>query len=177
MINVLHQDIGRPFFHISHNFRYDHLIEDAMHVLRTNNTLQKEIQSYDNQWYSMKMMPYRTNENLINGVVITFINITEIKRSNEELAITSFAVAHSPTGIFITDHQGKIKYINQKFMEQKHAPQEVFGLHLYDLYTKNLGLKDSLRFGMKYTEEKNGTEKFPTFKKAEKPFLVSLNAC
>lgn len=141
VINVLHQDIGRPFFHISHNFRYDHLIEDAMHVLRTNNTLQKEIQSYDNQWYSMKMMPYRTNENLINGVVITFINITEIKRSNEELAITSFAVAHSPTGIFITDHQGKIKYINQKFMEQKHAPQEVFGLHLYDLYTKKLGVK------------------------------------
>ncbi|MEH7466339.1 histidine kinase dimerization/phospho-acceptor domain-containing protein, partial [Priestia megaterium] len=64
-----------------------------------------------------------------------------IKRSNEELAITSFAVAHSPTGIFITDHQGKIKYINQKFMEQKHAPQEVFGLHLYDLYTKKLGVK------------------------------------
>lgn len=32
VINVLHQDIGRPFFHISHNFRYDHLIEDAMHV-------------------------------------------------------------------------------------------------------------------------------------------------
>lgn len=49
----------------------------------------------------MKMMPYRTNENLINGVVITFINITEIKRSNEELAITSFAVAHSPTGILL----------------------------------------------------------------------------
>ncbi len=33
------------------------------------------------------MMPYRTNENLINGVVITFINITEIKRSNEEFRL------------------------------------------------------------------------------------------
>ncbi len=35
---------------------------------------------------------------------------------------------------------------------------------------KSWALKDSLRFGMKYIEEKNGTEKFPTFKKAEKPF-------
>ncbi|WP_430487689.1 CheR family methyltransferase [Priestia flexa] len=142
VINVLHQDVGRPFFHISHNLRYNNLVDDARYVLQSNETIHKEIQSDNGQWYSMKMMPYRTTENLINGVVITFIDITEIKRSNEELAITSFAVAHSPTSIFITDHQGQIKYMNQKFTEYKVDFKKMFGMHVYDFYTKQLGVKN-----------------------------------
>lgn len=52
----------------------------------------------------MKMMFYCINENLINGVVIMFINIIEIKWLNEELVIILFVVVYSFMGIFIIDY-------------------------------------------------------------------------
>ncbi|QCS53244.1 hypothetical protein FED53_11860 [Priestia flexa] len=57
--------------------------------------------------------------------------------------MTSFAVAHSPTSIFITDYKGQIKYMNQKFTEYKVDFKEMFGMHVYDFYTKQLGLNRS----------------------------------
>jgi len=46
---------------------------------------EREITTHDGRWYRVRIMPYRTQDNVINGVVVTFIDITEIKRLEAEL--------------------------------------------------------------------------------------------
>ena len=85
IINLIPVDIGRPLHHIVANLRYDNLVADAEHVLDTLATQEKEVQAKDGRWYQMRIMPYRTVENVIDGLVIVFRNITEQRRAAAEL--------------------------------------------------------------------------------------------
>ncbi|KAF9118703.1 hypothetical protein BGX30_004401, partial [Mortierella sp. GBA39] len=116
-INLLEVDYGRPIEHISHHFKYDTLVADAKQVLQTLVPFEKEIQSQDGTWYSMRILPYRTEQNFISGVVLTFVNITDLKAVNEELTKLSYAVEQSPSITVITDVGGSIEYVNPKFTE------------------------------------------------------------
>ncbi|MGN7359015.1 chemotaxis protein CheB [Paenibacillus sp. SAF-054] len=116
-IHLLEVDYGRPIEHISHHFKYDSLVSDAKEVLHTLVPFEKEIQSQDGTWYSMRILPYRTEDNFISGVVLTFVNITDLKTVNEELMKLSYAVEQSPSITMITDVKGTIEYVNPKFTE------------------------------------------------------------
>lgn len=78
-------DIGRPLADIVHKLDYLDLQDDAQNVLRTLAFSEKQITSKDGSWYIVRIMPYRTLENVIDGVVITFIDISEAKRLEAEL--------------------------------------------------------------------------------------------
>jgi two-component system CheB/CheR fusion protein len=78
-------DTGRPLSDIAHELDYPELQNDAQEVLRTLVFSEKQIPSRDGGWYIVKIMPYRTLENVIDGVVITFIDISEAKRLEAEL--------------------------------------------------------------------------------------------
>jgi len=78
-------DIGRPLSDIVHELDYPELQNDAQEVLRTLVFSEKQITSRDGGWYIVRIMPYRTLENVIDGVVITFIDIGEAKRLEAEL--------------------------------------------------------------------------------------------
>ncbi|MCM3784975.1 PAS domain-containing protein [Neobacillus mesonae] len=116
-INLMDVDYGRPIQHISHHFKYESLVDDAQHVLKTFEPFEKEIQSQDGTWYSMRILPYRTVDNFTSGVVLTFVNITDLKAVNEELLKLSYAIEQSPSMTVITDVRGKIEYANPKFTE------------------------------------------------------------
>jgi two-component system CheB/CheR fusion protein len=83
-------DIGRPIMHVRPNFDADSLEEDAERVLRTLAPIEHPVRSKrDGTRYMMRILPYRTGDNVINGVVITFIDITRISAAEariEELA-------------------------------------------------------------------------------------------
>jgi two-component system CheB/CheR fusion protein len=82
--NIRESDIGRPIEHYTFNFEYDDLKKDITYVLRTLEPLKKEVKS--NQGYAMmKMLPYKTNDMRIEGVVITIVDITELTNQNLEL--------------------------------------------------------------------------------------------
>ena len=78
-------DVGRPLSDIVHDLDYPELQDDAQEVLRTLVFSEKQIASRNGGWYIVRIMPYRTLENVIDGVVITFIDISEAKRLEAEL--------------------------------------------------------------------------------------------
>lgn len=79
VVNLINSDIGRPIKDIATNFQYDKFIDDAKEVLRSLVIKVAELQTKDNSWYQMRILPYRTINNLIDGVVITFTDITNLK--------------------------------------------------------------------------------------------------
>jgi two-component system CheB/CheR fusion protein len=86
IINLILTDVGRPVAHISSNLiDYDSLVVDLQNVLDTLIPKEIEVQTIDKKWFLMRMQPYRTLENVIEGAVISFVNITEIVTMREEL--------------------------------------------------------------------------------------------
>jgi two-component system CheB/CheR fusion protein len=85
LMNLLPTDVGRPIQDIAMNLRYDDLVKDVKEVVETLNTTEKEIQTKDGLWFNLKILPYRTVENVIDGVVITFTSIDTQKKTQERL--------------------------------------------------------------------------------------------
>ena len=85
VVNLIPTDIGRPINHLAAKFKYDTLVEDATEVLRTLMQKQVELQTNDGLWYQMRILPYRTTSNVIEGVVITFSDINKLKTTSEEI--------------------------------------------------------------------------------------------
>ncbi len=79
IFKLLPGDVGRPLSDIVTDLHYPGMTEDAWEVLRTLAFSEKQITAGNGRWYAVRIMPYRTVENLISGLVITFANITETK--------------------------------------------------------------------------------------------------
>lgn len=70
-------DLGKPLADVAENFRFPTFIENIKHVMTTSEILEKEIQTTDLRWYQMNILPYiKRADNLNNGVIITFVDIT-----------------------------------------------------------------------------------------------------
>jgi two-component system CheB/CheR fusion protein len=79
IIHLLLSDVGRPVAHLVTNLvRYDTFVADAAAVLETLAPYEREVETKDARWYAMRILPYRTLENVVDGVVITFVDITEV---------------------------------------------------------------------------------------------------
>jgi two-component system CheB/CheR fusion protein len=78
-------DEGRPITDFAHQLEYDDLVKDARTVIASLTPIQREIHSRKGRWYDLRMRPYRTVEDKIDGAVITFVDITERKLMEERL--------------------------------------------------------------------------------------------
>ncbi|MEW6600651.1 MAG: chemotaxis protein CheB [Nitrospirota bacterium] len=85
VIKLIHTDVGRPISDIVLTLEYENLEKDVEQVLRTLIPVQKEGFDKSGKWYLMRILPYRTVENVIDGVVITFVDITSQKKLQMEL--------------------------------------------------------------------------------------------
>lgn len=80
-------DVGRPLSDIVSDLRYQELQQDAREVLRTLVFSEKQIETGDGRWFKVRIMPYRTLENVIDGVVLTFTDISAAKRLEADLRL------------------------------------------------------------------------------------------
>ena len=86
IINLIISDIGRPISHIVSNLLgYDRLVADTQAVLNTLIPKEVEVQTANENWYSLRINPYRTIDNVIEGAVITFVDITEMRQAKDSL--------------------------------------------------------------------------------------------
>jgi two-component system CheB/CheR fusion protein len=87
MINLIASDLDRPVGHIVSNLvGYDNLVADINSVLDTLVPKEVEVQTTDDKWYAMRIQPYRTLDNVIEGAVITFTDISELVKLRAKLA-------------------------------------------------------------------------------------------
>ena len=84
LMNVIETDMGRPIGHISANVAHENLLKDAEEVLKTLVFKETEVRTKDGHWYFMRIFPYRTIDNVIDGVVITFVDIHKQKIAIEK---------------------------------------------------------------------------------------------
>ena len=83
--NILTADIGRPIEHITHQLKTDAMVDDATQVLKDLTPIEREVQSDDSRWFIIRTLPYRTLHDRIDGVVLTFFDITERKLAQDRL--------------------------------------------------------------------------------------------
>lgn len=101
MFNLLPVDAGRPLGHIVSNLAEVNVIEDVRGVLGTLVLSNKEVQTKQGIWHMMRILPYRTENNAVEGVVITFTDINEPKKAlaqtisvNKELESFCYSISH-----------------------------------------------------------------------------------
>jgi PAS domain S-box-containing protein len=81
VFNLLDGDVGRPLSDITSHVQYYGIFDDVQTVLDRLQSIEREVPTDDGRWHLMRMLPYRTSENRIDGVVLTFQDITERRRA------------------------------------------------------------------------------------------------
>jgi PAS domain S-box-containing protein len=85
IFNLIPADYGRPLSDITNKLHYQDLLADAKSVLENLVIVEKEVSTTEDRTYLMRVLPYRTDEDRINGVIITFVDITDRKSAEEAL--------------------------------------------------------------------------------------------
>lgn len=85
IINIRESDVGRPLSDLTNKLEYPALHDDAAETLRTLAICEKEIHTTDNRWFSVRIIPYRRVDNVIDGVVLTLVDISASKSLESSL--------------------------------------------------------------------------------------------
>lgn len=139
IINLIHSDIGRPVGHIVSNLTgYDALPADTQEVLDTLVPKEVEVQTRAGVWHTMRILPYRTLDNVIEGAVITFVDISSAKQAQEALheahiRVTEAIVATVHEPLLMLDADLRIIAASRSFHSIfRAAPDSATGRFLYD---------------------------------------------
>jgi two-component system CheB/CheR fusion protein len=87
--NLRETDVGRPISHFTSRFGEGtnlDILENAHNVLSSGNPFEKEVQTNDGRWYLKRITPFIDSDNQIGGVVISFVEITELKEAQDKYA-------------------------------------------------------------------------------------------
>jgi two-component system CheB/CheR fusion protein len=84
LLNLMPGDQGRPIHHFSHAFDGRTLADDARAVLETLSPVGREVRVRDGMWHTLHVTPYRTLSDAVEGIVITFTDVTRLKRAEED---------------------------------------------------------------------------------------------
>ncbi len=106
-IKLIPTDIGRPLNDLKTCFKDVDLIVLAKNVLKDLNTVALDILSQDDIWYSLKIIPYRTTSNIIDGVVMTFFDVQKIKQA-DKLRRLATVLEDSNDAVSVLDMEGNI---------------------------------------------------------------------
>lgn len=116
IFHVLSSDIGRPFYHLSHSVINVDLNALVREVGYTQKVIEKELQTENGNWYLLRIMPYAVSDTVYAGVILTFVDIDQLKRTRsalvlqeqEEMQRLATFVHYSNDAITLQDLDGNI---------------------------------------------------------------------
>jgi len=141
MVDLIHlrdSDQGRPITELVSRLNYAELEQDARDVLRTLGVVEREVRSNAGGVLIMRIRPYRTVTNVIDGVVITFVDVTARTRLEDALKenerrLTAL-VQQATAGLVETDLDGRITLVNPLFCQiVGRTEKELHGLRMHDI--------------------------------------------
>jgi two-component system CheB/CheR fusion protein len=88
ILKLIPGDVGRPITDIASDLSYPELADDAREVLRTLVFHQQQVAARDGRWFTLRIVPYRTLDNKIDGLVLTLAEITASKTLEADLRLT-----------------------------------------------------------------------------------------
>ena len=141
IFNLIDSDINRHLMDITHKLDYQALADDAAGMLKTLNPMERPVSSTDARHYLARLRPYRTSDDHIDGVVLTFVDVTELRKAEDRLRAGEerLRVAAETTkdyAILTIDEDGTITSWNvgaQRIFG--YSPLEIIGKPFYNLFT------------------------------------------
>jgi two-component system CheB/CheR fusion protein len=138
LLHLVPNDIGRPVGDLTQNFPGVDFVSDAERVLASLSAAEKEVQSSDGQWYTVRSLPYRTADNRTEGVVITFSDVTRLKQAEGKLqyqklyAESIVETVRDP--LIVLDGRLQVISANQAYYRMfRTGAAETVGRRIYDL--------------------------------------------
>ena len=145
IVHLIQSDIGRPISHVGSNLKYGKLAEDAEEVLRKAALKELEVDDKNGRWFLMRILPYRTIDNVIDGVVVSFIDIHDRKTSADKIDTLNQSlqdardyaqaiIATLREALIVLDQDLKVISANQSFYRIfQVTPETTEGRFIYDL--------------------------------------------
>ena len=96
IFNLIPSDVGRPLSNIKPNLDIPDLIPLIREVIETLRIREREVRDSENHWHQLRIRPYRTLDNKIDGAVITLVEIDQMKRSLARSAECPRIRQHNP---------------------------------------------------------------------------------
>jgi len=175
IMNLIPTDVGRPLNDIAPRLTGDiDLVAAATSVLDTLAPVEMQVESGGGRLYQMRVVPYRTLENVIEGAVLTFVDVTDRRQAEANLrhthALLQAALDQSPAGIAIADApDGALRYVNDAGLLIRGGDRETIvngvGIDRYvaswqlldldggPLQTDEVPLAHAIRFGEAFSRE------------------------
>jgi len=121
ILNLIPTDVGRPLGDINHNLNVPDLEQQILEVINTLSVQEQEVQDREGRWYDLRIRPYRTIDNKIDGAVVILVDIDGLKRSAQQLqASRDYAEAIIETmgePLLVLDSKLRVLTANRAFYE------------------------------------------------------------
>lgn len=160
IVNLIPVDIHRPLRHVVSNLTYDGMIGDIQAVLEGLAPKEIEVQAAEGGWYNMRILPYRTMDNRIDGAVLTFSSIDEQKKAQEVLQssmeekesareLVRAIFDRNPEPMAVMDRAYKVVIANTGFSERFQVEQDDLFEKAFEELQKRLPPKTNLKSHLK----------------------------
>jgi len=134
LVMLRETDIGRPISELASNLDHEGLMADCRGVLRSLGSRESEIRSKDGSWYLMRIMPYRTADNVIDGLVLTFVDINRLKDAEKDLRRMLKVFMEGSDPIIIANLEGTIVDMNDAALAvHGYSRKEMLGKRIHTI--------------------------------------------
>jgi two-component system CheB/CheR fusion protein len=113
VFNLMATDVGRPISDITPKFPDVTLQQDIAKVLQCSTPHEKQLQALDGGWWNRRITLYRTLDNRIEGAILTFTDVTQVKRADEQALRLATVLMDSNDSVTVHDFDGKITAWNR----------------------------------------------------------------
>ncbi len=145
LFSIIPTDFGRPLADLRDRFDTEDFIEDAKRVLRSLSAIEREVQTTDGHWFLLRVSPYRTMEDRIDGVVLAFVDITGRKKAEASLRESEERYRT------VFDSMGEA-FALCEVINEKGAPIDVCVLEVNAAYEEMTGLSPKHAAGKSFRE-------------------------